>query len=223
MTAADLSVRLGHSFADPALLQRALTHSSHGNGAKRVSNNESLEFLGDRVLGLLVAERLFHHNPHAAEGDLARTLNALVNRDACADVARRAGLDEDLILSKSEAKSGGRDKPSILGDVTEAVMAALYLDGGLPAARQFFDRYWPASLPQVGRDPKTALQEWAQARGRGTPVYALVGRSGPDHAPMFDVEVTVTGFDPAQGQGMAKQSAERAAAAAFLNREDSPS
>lgn len=213
-----LSAALGHSFADPDLLTQALTHSSVADGKRSVAHNESLEFLGDRVLGLLVAERLYRLNPRAKEGELARALNAAVNRDACAAVARAAGLDAALRLSKSEVRTGGREKPTILGDVTEAVLAALYLDGGLDAARQFFDRYWADLSATVARDPKTALQEWAQGQGYAPPTYTLQERTGPDHAPMFTVAVHIADLPPELGQGPSKQAAERLAAAAFLER-----
>ncbi len=209
---------IDHLFTDPRLLTRALTHASAGDGGKRRADNERLEFLGDRVLGLLAAEALYARFVDAREGALAKRLNALVNKAACARAARRAGLGPALILSKGEENAGGRDKDAILADACEAVMAALYLDGGLPAARAFFERHWAEELDAVhaaGVDPKTALQEWALAALKVQPVYALVARDGPDHAPRFVARAEVAGR-AAEGQGGSKQEAERAAAARLL-------
>jgi len=226
---AELAARLGHDFADPALLERALTHASVGDGAKRprsgpLRDNERLEFLGDRVLGLLTAERLLARLPEAAEGELAPRLNRLVSREACARVARRIGLGPALRLAGGESKGGGRDKDSILAGACEALIAALYEDGGLPAAAAFFDRWWLEefdALPALGQalEVKLALQQWAQKAGRPLPVYKVVGREGPDHAPQFTVEVTVQGAAPAQGTGSSRQAAEKAAAQALWGRE----
>jgi ribonuclease-3 len=213
-----LEASLGHSFRDKALLERALTHASAG----AANSNERLEFLGDRVLGLIVAEILYRLYPKDAEGVLALKLNALVRKEACAEAAEAAGLPDHLILAASEASSGGRKKAVILAGACEAVIAALYLDGGMEAARQFIERYWSngfAALGQDMRDPKTALQEWAQARGaRTAPVYRLMRRDGPDHAPRFVVEVTAGGEAPEMGEGGSKREAEQAAAAAMLAR-----
>ncbi len=221
--AAELAARIGHSFADPARLERALTHSSAGDGAKKVRDNERLEFLGDRVLGLLTAERLIALDPDASEGDLAPRLNVLVNRDACASVARRMGVGPALRLSGGETRTGGRDKDSILAGAVEAVIAAVYEDGGLDAARVVYDRYWPDEFARIDsarpKDSKTALQEWAQARARPLPAYLVVAREGPEHAPVFTVEASVEGVDPARGSGASRQAAEKAAAQALLLRE----
>ena len=211
-----LSGCLGHVFKDRSLLKRALTHAS----ADAVRSNERLEFLGDRVLGLVIAERLHSFYPDDPEGVLALKLNALVRRDACAAAAEKAGLPQYVVLAASEAASGGRQKAAILAGVCEAVIAALYLDGGFEAARAFIERYWKelfADLSQDMRDAKTALQEWAQAR-RDTPVYKLVGREGPDHAPRFVVEVSIKGEAPVAGEGNSKREAEQAAARALLAR-----
>ena len=160
---AGLEQRLGHSFIDKTLLDRALTHSSVGEGSKKVRDNERLEFLGDRVLGLLTAERLIAMDPKASEGDLAPRLNALVGRAACARVARRMQLGPALRLSGGETRSGGRDKESILSGACEAVMAALYQDGGLEPARQVFLSFWAEEFEAIDsprpKDPKTLLQE----------------------------------------------------------------
>lgn len=217
-----LEERLGHRFADRALLERALTHASYGDGRGGVRNNERLEFLGDRVLGLIVARRLFETFDTADEGGLAPRLNALVRKEACARAARRADLGDALRMSKAEDRRGGRNNTSILGDACEAVMAALYLDGGLPAAERFFDAFWADELQRMiarPNDPKTALQHWTLANGLDIPRYTTVERTGPDHEPSFVVEVAVTRHHPERGRGGSKQDAERAAAAAFLERE----
>jgi ribonuclease III len=200
-------------------LTRALTHSS----ANAAVSNERLEFLGDRVLGLVIAEDLHKRFPADAEGALALKLNALVREEACARAAEAAGLADHLILARSEQTSGGRKKAAILAGACEAVIAALYQDGGMDAARAFIERYWEEQIEGLGadmRDAKTALQEWSQSRrgAAGTPVYALVGREGPDHAPHFVVEVRVSGQEPAAGQGRSKREAEQDAAKKMLER-----
>jgi ribonuclease-3 len=220
-----LEERLGHVFTDPALLERALTHASVGGGAGKTRDNEILEFIGDRVIGLLAAERLAELYPQAPEGELTVRLHGLVNRDACARVARRMGLGPALRLAGGETPTGGRDKDSILGDACEAVMAAVHLDGGLAAARAVFLDLWAEEFDGVAaqaRDPKTALQEWAQARGKSLPAYVVLTRSGPDHAPLFTVEVAVEGLAPAVAEGRSRRDAEKAAAAALLEREAQP-
>jgi ribonuclease-3 len=199
------------------LLKRALTHSS----ANAAQSNERLEFLGDRVLGLVIAEELHQRYGDDAEGALALKLNALVREAACARAAEAAGLADQLILAKSESLSGGRAKAAILAGAVEAVIAALYQDGGLETARRFIACYWRDQIDNLSsdmRDPKTTLQEWAQARGgnAGAPVYALVGREGPDHAPHFKVEVHVAGHDPLTGEGRSKRDAEQDAAKKML-------
>ena len=208
----------GHAFRDPALLTRALTHASADSDA----SNERLEFLGDRVLGLVIAEKLYALYPGDSEGALALKLNALVRKEACAAAAEAAGLSDHLILANSENVSGGRKKAVILAGACEAVIAALYLDGGMDAARAFIERYWAPVFQTLGedmRDAKTALQEWTQARkGGGAPVYRLAKREGPDHAPQFEVEVSVKGEEPATGNGSSKREAEQAAAKAMLTR-----
>lgn len=214
-----VEAELGRKFRRPALLQEALTHSSAGEGRSARINNERQEFLGDRVLGLVVAERLYRDFPNEGESGLAPRLNALVNRSACARAARRANLGAALIVSRSEEAGGGRDKETILADACEAVIAALYLDGGLKAAREFIEKYWAdefESVAEVPQDAKTALQEWAAASKRGSPRYTVTERSGPDHAPRFTVEASVQGYPPSQGEGGSKREAERAAAAALL-------
>jgi ribonuclease-3 len=215
---AALAAAFGRPFADWSLAERALTHASFGDGQRTTSHNERLEFLGDRVLGLLAAEHLFAAFRDAKEGGLANRLNALVNRAACARAARRAGLGPLLRLSRAEEAGGGREKEGILADACEAVVAALYLDGGLPAARAFFLDRWAEDLAGVSvapRDAKTLLQEWAHQAGRPEPRYVVVARDGPDHAPRFTIEARV-GDLSAQGLAGAKQEAERAAAQALL-------
>jgi len=215
-----LEEKLGHVFSDKALLRRALTHAS----ADAAVSNERLEFLGDRVLGLVVAEKLHGLYPADAEGVLALKFNALARGASCARAAEAAGLAEHLILAQSEQMSGGRAKPAILSGLCEAVIAALYLDGGLDAARRFIEKYWAGqfeSLTMEMRDAKTRLQEWSQGRGRGesgAPVYTLVSRKGPDHAPRFTVEAKVTGHEPSTGEGSSKREAEQDAAANLLAR-----
>lgn len=224
MTPADIDAvqaRIGWTFARRELLAEALIHSSAAEGRRDVLTNERLEFLGDRVLGLAVAEHLLAADPTCREADLALRLNALVNRTACARAARAVDLGAALTLSKAEEASGGRDKDTILADACEAVIAALYLDGGLEAARAFVKRAWGEALLQGARavrDPKTALQEWAAARRLDAPVYTVEGRAGPDHAPRFVVDVRVGGAGAARGEGGSKRDAERAAAAALLEK-----
>ncbi len=220
MTSRDaLETSLGHVFKDQALLNRALTHAS----ASATASNERLEFLGDRVLGLVIAEKLHDLYPDAPEGTLALKFNALARGEACAAAAYDAGLADHVILAASEAASGGRRKGAILAGVCEAVIAALYIDGGFEVARAFIARYWAnafASLSDDMRDAKTTLQEWAQGRpgSRDAPVYKLVGREGPDHAPRFAVEVSIPGQGAEIGQGSSKREAEQAAARAMLAR-----
>ncbi|MAL08817.1 MAG: ribonuclease III [Maricaulis sp.] len=218
----DVQARLGHEFSDEALLQQAMTHTSFHEGQRREDSYERLEFLGDRVLGLLAAQRLYTEMTEATEGELAPRFNALVSRDACAEVARRFDLGGAILMSPSEDAVGGRKKGSILGNVMEAVMAAVYLDAGLEAARRVFDRGWGPDIEEIGRppkNPKSELQEWA-ARKNVIPRYDLTERSGPDHRPVFTITVTLDGFEPAIGEGSSKQAAERAAAEVFIKREN---
>ena len=219
---AELQARLGWTFRDPTLLEQALTHGSVGDRTPGAANNERLEFLGDRVLGLVIAERLYDDSPSAPEGELAIRLNALVSRTACARVARRAGFGPALRLGGSESNAGGRDKDVILADACEAVLAAVYRDGGLEAARAAIEALWGEDIsdfdPARMKDVKTRLQEWAHARGC-SPVYEVTGRAGPQHASRFIVEVRVAGVAPAIGEASSRQGAEKAAAAAMLERE----
>ena len=218
-----LELTLGHSFKDRALLEQALTHASVGGGQGKIRNNEVLEFIGDRVIGLLAAERMASLYPLAAEGDLTVRLHALVDRDACARVARRMGLGPALRLDGGETRAGGRDKASILGDACEAVMAAIYQDGGLDAARTVFAALWEDEIGQAlaapVRDPKSVLQEWVQAQGKPLPAYTVTEQTGPAHAPTFTVSVQVEGIEPEGAQGPSRREAEKIAAANLLRRE----
>lgn len=210
---------IGYEFKDKNLALVALTHASFGDGQRQRADNERLEFLGDRVLGLLTAEKLFEVCP-GNEGALARRLNALVRKETCARIAKEAGLDAALLMSKSEEKQNGREKVSILGDACEAFIAALYLDGGFAAAKTFFDRFWAEDIVAIteraAKDPKTELQERASARGHDAPKYAVIERAGPDHKPSYVVDVTVEGAGTGRGTGTTKKAAQRMAAKALL-------
>lgn len=218
-----LETRLGHSFSDQTLLDLALSHPSALTGEKPASSsNQRLEFLGDRVLGLAVAEWLMREFPAAEEGELAVRYNALVRKEACAEIAERIGLGPHLLLGPGEERAGGREKAAILADACEAVIAALYLDGGLAAATKFIAAEWVHLVNAPARlrnDAKTALQEWTQGHGRGVPVYKEIGRSGPDHAPVFEVRIEIKGLPAETGMGSSKRQAEQAAARAILMRE----
>ncbi len=216
---AELEQRLDHTFRDRNLLREAMTHGSALDGAsKKRRSYDRLEFLGDRVLGLVVAERLLAEHKSEHEGEIAPRFNALVNRHACARAARAADLGDAVILSPSEEAQGGRGKEAILADICESVIAALYLDGGLEASRAFIMRFWADAFDDVKdapRDAKTVLQEWTAAKKRGLS-YAMIEQSGPEHAPHFVIEARVDGFDPGRGEGGSKREAQRMAAAAFL-------
>jgi ribonuclease-3 len=218
-----LEARLGHRFKDRSRLVEALTHASAGDLPGAAPINERLEFLGDRVLGLLTAEALIERFPDAREGDLAPRFNALVRKERCAAVAAELGLAAHVRVADSEARPGRGLAPAILADACEAVIAAIYLDGGLEAARVFFAANWAGAIGEVEhlpRDAKSALQEWSQDRALGLPAYESLGRTGPDHAPEFTIRVSVQSHEPAEGRGPSKRAAEQAAAAAFLLREN---
>lgn len=207
----EASERLGYGFSDPALLIEAMTHPSMGG----MADNQRLEFLGDRVLGLVIAEALLQQDAKAKEGKLAPRLNTLVRKETCADVATELDLGSALRMGRSEALSGGRRKTAILGDVMEAVIAAVYLDGGLDAAREMILRTWGGRISEArlqATDAKTALQEWAQARGQVPPTYVDVSREGPDHAPVFTVMVCLADGNEATGTAASKRAAQQAAA-----------
>lgn len=223
---AALEGRIGHVFHDRELLERALTHASVGDGALKVRHYERLEFLGDRVLNLLAAERLMALNSEAREGEMSRLMAGLVNYHACARVARRIGLPEALRMAPSASKIGARDNDSVLGDACEALIGALYVDEGLDCARAFFLEFWAEEFERLSeprtKDAKTQLQEWAQARGLPLPSYKVVGREGPDHAPSFTVSVTVGDYEPEQAEGRSRQEAEKAAATVMLLKREGP-
>lgn len=208
---------LGHEFADTKLLSAALTHSSLRKQAR--TSYERLEFLGDRVLGLVVADMLLRRFPKEAEGDLAKRQAALIKRDTLADVARDINLGPHLKMSAGEEKLGGRDNPNMLSDTMEALMAALYLDAGLDQARAFIAPLWSPLIEATKvppKDAKTGLQEASQKLRLGLPTYHLLARTGPDHAPEFLVEIRLPGRDSVQGTGKSKREAEQIAAAAML-------
>ncbi|MFO1140628.1 MAG: ribonuclease III [Paracoccus sp. (in: a-proteobacteria)] len=219
------SDRLGHEFSRPELLQRALTHGSISTATR--PDNQRLEFLGDRVLGLTMAEALFAADRTATEGQLAPRYNALVKGETCAAIARQVGLGDVLKLGRSEMLSGGRRKEALLADAMEAVLAAVYLDAGFETARKVILRLWSDRLKNVeddSRDAKTALQEWAQAQGMQPPRYVQVARNGPDHAPEFEIAVRLDDGREAVARGTGtKRSIEQAAAQALLDQiEGSP-
>ena len=209
--------RIGYTFSDPSLLVRAVTHSSVASPTR--GDNQRLEFLGDRVLGLVMADALLDHDNTASEGQLAPRFNALVRKETCADVAREIDLGAVLRLGRSEMLSGGRRKQALLGDAMEAVIAAVYTDGGFDAARAFILRLWGPRIGQVdddARDAKTALQEWAQARGMKPPAYVELSRSGPDHAPVFTIAARLENGKEATATAGSKRQAEQSAAKALL-------
>lgn len=210
-----LSEKLGYVFRDEALLTLALTHPSLG----KTSSNQRLEFLGDAVLGLLIGEMLYSMYPAEQEGELARRLAALVRGETLAEIAAGLALGDALQLSSSEAAAGGRRAASNLEDALEALIGAIYLDGGLDAARNFVLPLWQERARNVTtppKDAKTALQEWAQARGLPVPSYKILAQTGPAHAPDFTIEVTVSGYAPEQGSANSKRAAEQLAAAKLL-------
>jgi ribonuclease-3 len=217
MTAA-LDSKTGYTFSDPKLLETALTHSSTQNN---MYNNERMEFLGDRVLGLAVADLLFAAFPGEKEGSLAKRHTGLVQQRALVRVARMLDIGPHLKLSPSEIKSGGLEKDTILADGVEALIGAIYLDGGYKPAAAFIKKFWSGMLSdqaQPPEDAKSQLQEWAQGHGLPLPTYKQVGRSGTDHAPQFEVEVSVEGAGRAVAVAASKRAAEKAAALKLLEK-----
>jgi len=218
-----LSERLHYTFKDEKLIRKALTHASAlepGEGDDQ--SYQRLEFLGDRVLGLVVATMLHKNFPKADEGELARRFNHMVKRETCAEIAQELNLGDAMRIGHSEAQTGGRKKTALLADICEAVIAAIYLDGGFDAATAFIQRFWKKRmLSWTGplRDAKTTLQEWAQSKSLPTPFYEVISRDGPDHAPIFVVAVAVKGLENGQGKGGSKRLAEQNAAEAVLRRE----
>jgi len=217
---ARLEAALGHRFADPSLLATALTHMSAEDS--RLASYQRLEFLGDRVLGLSVAELLFRQFPQSEEGNLSRRLADLVRKETCAEVALGWNLGQFMRLGEGEILGGARKNKAILADACEAIIGAVFIDGGYEAARALVERaFGERMLKPVRplRDAKTALQEWAQGKGYPTPTYSERGRSGPDHAPVFVVAAKITGLADAEARGPSKRLAEQAAAETFLKRE----
>ncbi len=219
---AELEKTLGYRFRDRTLIERALTHASVRARRKARLDNERLEFLGDRVLGLAIAAHLHGALPDIREGDLARRYNRLVCGEQCAQIARSIDLGRYLILSDSEADSGGRNKETILADAMEAVLGAVFIDAGYKTAQSVVLGLWEETLSGASTtvvDAKSALQEWAQGKGLALPKYVEISRKGPDHAPEFVSEVRISGIKTMSGAGTSKRQAEQAAASALLERE----
>jgi len=221
VTASALSEILGHEFENARLLNEALRHPSAMTGGRHDRSYERLEFLGDRVLGVVMADLLFNAYPEEDEGALSRRFVALVRRETLVEVAEEIRLADHILLAPGEDEAGSRDSPAVLADSCEAVIAALYLDGGLVAARRFIERYWAPLMDQYEtppKDAKTSLQEWAQGRGKPLPDYEVLTVEGPAHEPTFTVSVRVAGFEPSNGCGPSKRAAEQDAAAVLLER-----
>jgi ribonuclease-3 len=215
-----LQERLGYRFRDPDLLAQALTHVSAASAPG--GSYQRLEFLGDRVLGLAIASLLYRSFPHAPEGELSRRLSELVRRESCAEVAVGWDIGPFLKLGGGEVQSGGRRNQAILADVCEAVIGAAFIDGGFDAASEMVERAFGELLSAPRRplrDPKSALQEWAQGRGLPTPTYTIAEQTGPNHAPKFTIMVKVKGTESGIGHGTSKRAAEQEAARSLLLRE----
>jgi ribonuclease-3 len=216
----DIATRLGYRFKDKVLLRHALTHSSTN---RKHDDYQRLEFLGDRVLALVIAEELFRLNPAHREGHMANLHSNLVRGEICGEVGRQLGLSDFIIVGLSEHKKGVNLITSVVGDVVEALIGGIYLDGGLAEARAFILRNWSKHIAEnrsVSKDPKTFLQEWSLARGLPIPDYKILKREGLEHSPLFTVELNVKGKGAVQGLGPSKRLAEMAAAECFLKRED---
>ena len=224
--AAAVELRIGHTFKDRALLTAALTHvSALKSGKSRTESYQRLEFLGDHVLGLVVADMLYRAFPKASEGEMSKRLADLVRRETCADVALELGIAEAIKLGAVSGNARERLRQGVLGDICESVIGAIYLDAGYAASHDFIVRNWTERMRKPVRplrDPKTILQEWAQGRGLPTPAYREVERTGPQHDPRFRIAVDVTGLEPSEGVGANKRAAEQAAASAMLLRENVP-
>jgi ribonuclease-3 len=220
---AAIEARIGHKFVDPNLLTTAITHvSALKPQRKRGDSYQRLEFLGDHVLGLIVSDMLYRAFPNADEGEMSKRLADLVRKESCADVAKSLGLTDDIKLGAVGAGASARLRKSVLGDICEAVIGAIFLDGGYAAAAAFVERNWTERMRkprQPLRDPKTVLQEWAQGKGLPTPVYREVERTGPHHDPQFRVAVDLPGLAPAEGVGGSKRAAEKVAASVMIARE----
>lgn len=219
---AEVQRRIGYDFADIVLLKRALTHASAGEGGSKRPHNQRLEFLGDRVLGLIVADNLMRADSTSREGEMTAKFHALVDKPACARAAQRAALGPALRIGRGAGLMGLRNSVNVLGDACEAVLAAVYLDGGLEAARGVVERIWAEELEQPAggyrQSAKTQLSEWAGKAGVPHPVYRVVDRTGPDHAPEYTVMVELDHWGPMHGRGRSKLEAEQAAALAQLAR-----
>jgi ribonuclease III len=218
----EVEARVGHRFLRRARLREALTHSSAaGRGQRRKRSNERLEFLGDRVLDLVIAEVLFGRFPHEGEGALSQRQAGLVRRETLAEIAAELGVGDWLILARGEEEGGGRTNPAILADTLEALIGALYLDGGWTVAEAFIGAHWEPRLARMQgppRDAKTALQEWTQSRGLGLPVYQVTKTSGPPHAPTFEIAASLADVEQVTATGSSKRAAEQAAAERLLAR-----
>jgi len=212
-----LEKELSHNFKDKELMAHALTHSSVGGD----KSYERLEFLGDRVLGLIIAELIYEKFPRESEGDLAKRLAALAQGELLASIAAEIDLGTHIQLSDAEAFAGGAKNQNILADAFEALLGALYIDGGFKKCRALIERLWDKKFHEMKtppQHPKTAVQEWAQGEGLPLPVYKILTQHGPDHAPMFDIELTIQGHKPVTAQGHSRQEAEKLAAVEFMNR-----
>ncbi len=218
---ADIAAAIGYTPRDDALFIEALTHGSHGakGGNAGGRDYQRLEFLGDRVLGLIIASELYRRFPRESEGQLSARLNGLVTGETCAEIARELGLAPLIRLGKQARDDGGRESANILGDVVEAIIGAIYLDAGLEEARRLVLARWGSRIDAVNeapKHPKSALMEWAAASRRKPPEYSVTARDGPDHAPYFTVSVAIANAGEASGSGSNKQDAEKAAAMALL-------
>lgn len=224
--AAAVEFRIGHKFKNRALLDAALTHvTALRSGKSRAESYQRLEFLGDHVLGLAVADMLYRAFPKASEGELSKRLSDLVRKETCYDVAVELGLGDAVRLGSVSGNARERLRDGLLGDICEAVIGAIYVDGGHATANEFILRNWTERMRRPARplrDPKTILQEWAQGRGLPTPAYREIERTGPHHDPRFRIAVDVTGLEPSEGLGTNKRAAEQAAASAMLVRENVP-
>ena len=218
-----LEERLNYVFTDRALLERALTHASAGDGTGKLPDNDRLEFLGDRVLGLIIAERLMGDSETADPGDLSKRFHVLVSGAACARVARTLGLGEALRLQGGESRRGARDHDTILADGCEALLAALYIERGLAHTARLVLELWAPLLDEpvdlAAANPKSELQEWAAALGKSAPIYRVLAREGPDHQPAFTIEVAIDDAAPVTAVGGSVRAAEKAAALALLRRD----
>lgn len=216
-----LEEKLGYTFQSPELLENALTHSSCANESRgKLQSNERLEFLGDSILGMVVADHLYRNHPDLPEGELTRTRSALVCEESLVEVAQALGLGEYLKLGKGEEAGGGRERPSIIADAVEAVLAAVYLDGGIGSARKLIQKFIldREAEKSASRDYKTALQELVQRESGQVLGYQLIGAEGPDHAKIFSVEVDLNGIPIGQGRGRSKKEAEQNAAKAAIEK-----